>query len=97
MLGRYAEGEKYCRMAIDIDSRRASGYRNLGVSLEGQGNLKGAAWMLVEAAKAEVSDPRARISLEKLLAEHPAIVVQCPWIAEGLYPDLKTAADTLLV
>jgi tetratricopeptide (TPR) repeat protein len=96
LLGDYMEGEKYCRMAIDINSSRASGYRNLGVSLYGQGDIKGAAWALVEAAKAEPSDSRARGLLEKLLAEHPAMVVQCPWIAEGLSPDPR-APDTLLV
>jgi Tfp pilus assembly protein PilF len=96
LLGRYIEGEKYCRMAININSSRASGYRNLGVSLYGQGDMKSAAWALVEAAKAEPSDPRARALLEKLLAEHPTIVVQCAWIVEGLSPAIKTA-DALLV
>jgi tetratricopeptide (TPR) repeat protein len=95
MLGRYAEGEKYCRGAIDINSKRASGYRNLGVSLQGQKSLIGAAWALTEAMKAEASDPRAGTLLQKLLAEHPTIVIQCPWIADGLNPDVKTAADAL--
>ena len=96
-LGRYTEGEKYCRIAIEINWTRASGYRNLGVSLQGQGNLIGAAWAYVEAVKAEVSDPRARALLEKLLAEHPTIIIRCPWIADGLNPDLKTTAGVPLV
>jgi tetratricopeptide (TPR) repeat protein len=32
-LGRWAEGERYCRMALEIDWVRPSAYRNLGVSL----------------------------------------------------------------
>jgi hypothetical protein len=31
--------------------------------------------------------------LRKLVAEHPAIVVQCPWIVQGLNPDLQTTCD----
>jgi tetratricopeptide (TPR) repeat protein len=93
MLGRYIEGEKHCRMAIEIKWKRASGYRNLGVSLQGQGHLVGAAWAFFEAIKAEVSDPRAHALLEKLVAEHPAIAIQCPWIAQGLNPHLQTTCD----
>jgi tetratricopeptide (TPR) repeat protein len=92
-LGRYSEAEKHCRIAIEIKWKPASGYRNLGVSLQGQGNLFGAAWAFFEAVKAEVSDPRAQELLRKLVAEHPAIVVQCPWIVQGLNPDLQTTCD----
>jgi tetratricopeptide (TPR) repeat protein len=93
MLGRYIEGEKHCRMAIEIKWKRASGYRNLGVSLQGQGHLAGAAWAFFEAIKAEVSDPRAHALLEKLVAEYPAIAIQCPWIAQGLNLDVQTTGD----
>lgn len=89
-LGRFTEAEPHCRAAIEINWKRASGYRNLGVSLEGQGDLAGAAWALVEAIKLEVSDERARALLEKFIAEHPAMIGRCPWIAQGLYPDLST-------
>jgi tetratricopeptide (TPR) repeat protein len=91
-LGRYAEGEKHCRIAIEINWTRASGYRNLGVSLQGKGNPIGAAWAYVEAVKAEASDPRARALLEKLLSQHPAIVMRCPWIVDGMNPNLKATA-----
>jgi tetratricopeptide (TPR) repeat protein len=89
-LGRFTEAEQHCRTAIAINWKRASGYRNLGVSLQGQGDLAGAAWALVEAIKLEVSDERARALLEKLIAEHPGMIVRCPWIAQGLYPELST-------
>ena len=86
-LGRFTEGERHCRAAIEIDWTRASGYRNLGVSLNGQKNILGAAWALVEAVKAEEADHRARELLEKLLAIHPALGIQCPWILQTLSPD----------
>jgi tetratricopeptide (TPR) repeat protein len=95
-LARFKDAEKHCRMAIEVNWKRASGYRNLGVSLEGQGDLTGAAWVLVEAIKLEVSDERARALLEKFIAEHPAMIVRCPWIVQGLYPDLSKA-ETLPV
>ena len=37
----YSEGESYCRRAIEIDPMRPEAYRNLAVSLHGQGNLRG--------------------------------------------------------
>ncbi len=88
-LGRFADAESHCRTAIELNWKRASAYRNLGVSLEGQGELTGAAWVLVEAVKLEVSDERARALLEKFIAEHPALIVRCPWIVQGLYPDVS--------
>lgn len=90
MLGRYTEGEKHCRIAIEVNWRRASAYRNLGVSFEGQGNIVGAAWALVEAAKLDVSDDRARVLLRKLVGENPKLGIQCPWIVQGLNPTMIT-------
>jgi tetratricopeptide (TPR) repeat protein len=96
-LGRFAEGEKYCRMAIDIDWTRASAYRNLGASLAGQKNLTGAAWALAEAIKADNTDHRARVLLEELMTAHPAIVMQCPWIHQALSVDFKATPDVPLM
>ena len=86
MLHCYAEGERHCRLAIEVNWTRASGYRNLGVSLKGQAKLVEAVWALVEAAKLDVSDERARLLLRKLIEENPYVVVQCPWAMEGLTP-----------
>jgi tetratricopeptide (TPR) repeat protein len=83
-LGRYVEGERYCRIAIETNWTRASAYRNLGVSLKGQGKIIEAVWALVEAAKADASDDRARLLLRELMSEKPEIVVRCPWIVDGL-------------
>jgi tetratricopeptide (TPR) repeat protein len=86
-LGRFHEAEKHCRTAVETDWTRASAYRNLGVSLNGQKNLVGAAWALVEAVKADESDNRARVLLEKLLALHPGLGIQCPWAVHALSGD----------
>ena len=85
-LGRYKDAEQHCRMAIEIDSRRASAYRNLGISLEGQQNIVAAVWALVEAVKLDSTDDRAREILKRLIAEHPFLTIQCPWIEEGFAP-----------
>jgi tetratricopeptide (TPR) repeat protein len=95
-LGRFVDAEKHCRMAIDIDCKRASGYRNLGVSLHGQNYLIEAAWGFAEALKVDSNDNRARVLLEKLLALHPSLVIQCPWIVQVLY-SYEAQADTLLI
>ena len=92
-LDRFVDGEKHCRMAIEIDWTRASGYRNLGVSLDGQKNVVGAAWALVEAVKADETDHRARLLLEKLLTLHPLLGVQCPWILQNLSSEQSANPD----
>ncbi len=83
-LQSYAEGERHCLLAIEINWTRASAYRNLGVSLSGQGKIVEAVWAFAEAAKMDVSDERARLLLRKLIEENPNVVLQCPWAMEGL-------------
>ena len=96
-LGRFAEGEKYCRTAIELDWARASAYRNLGISLQGQGDLIGATWALAEAVKVDAADDRARLLLDKLLATHPKIAIQCPWATETLTPAIQGSAEPPLM
>jgi tetratricopeptide (TPR) repeat protein len=86
-LQSYAEGERHCLLAIEINWTRASAYRNLGVSLSGQGKIVEAVWALAEATKMDVSDERARLLLRKLIEENPDVVLQCPWAMEGLIPN----------
>jgi Flp pilus assembly protein TadD len=83
-LGRYVEAERYCRQALQIDGTRSSAYRNLGLSLEGQVHLEGAAWALVEATRVDASDDRSRNLLKKLIALNPSLIVRCPWILDAL-------------
>ena len=96
-LARWAEGERYCRMALEIDWTRPSAYRNLGVSLQGQANVIGAAWAFVEAAKADASDERARVLLQKLVAANPEMVVNNPWIIEGLDPSSTKTVESACI
>ena len=91
-LKRYIEAETYCRAAIDIDWTRASAFRNLGISLKGQGNFIGAAWVLVEAITSEPSDPRARQIVEQLVKSHPGLAVQCPWLSSSLGAESNSPA-----
>jgi len=95
-LGQFKEAENHCRMAIGIDSRRASAYRNLGLSLEGQGNLVGAAWALVESVTIDATDDRARDLLKKLVAMQPWLFLQCPWIENGLISSNRHAKEQFL-
>jgi tetratricopeptide (TPR) repeat protein len=90
MIHCYAEGERHCRLAIEVNWTRASGYRNLGVSLKGQTRIVEAVWALVEAAKLDVADERARLLLRKVIEENPDVLVQCPWAMEGLIPNANS-------
>jgi len=90
MVGRYDEGERHCRTALDLNWTRPSAYRNLGVSFHGQGKLTSAAWALLEAMKMDASDDRARTLLNKLASDHPSLALQCPWLMDGLDPTGKT-------
>ncbi|MGZ8425559.1 MAG: hypothetical protein ACXWYD_11465 [Candidatus Binatia bacterium] len=96
-LNRHVEAEKYCRAAIDLDWTRASAFRNLGISLKGQGNLIGAAWVLVEAINADPGDTRARQIVEQVVKADPSLSVQCPWLNGALDGDNKSVVDSPLM
>lgn len=96
-LKRHVEAEKYCRAAIDIDWTRASAFRNLGISLKGQGNFVGAAWVLMEAINAEPTDPRARQIVEQMLKSNPSLALQCPWLSGSLTTENSLAVELPLM
>ena len=96
-VGRFVEGEKHCRSAIEMDWARASGYRNLGMSLQGQGDLVGAAWALAEAVKVDATDNRARLLLDKLIAANPKIALHCPWATESLAAGVQAVPELPLI
>ena len=50
--GRYQEAEAYCRKAIAINPERHNAYKNLGISLEGQGHIGEAAQCYIIAVQA---------------------------------------------
>lgn len=92
-LGRYQEAEQHCRHALAIDSLRPSAYRNLGLSLQGQGDETSAAWAFVESVNADASDLRAQQLLSKLLEKHPVLRIQCPWVDNALNPSNDPSTD----
>ena len=94
-LGRFNEAEQQCRAAIEIDARRASAYRNLGISLEGQNNIVAAVWALVESIKMDSADDRAREILKRIMSAQPTLAVQCPWIEDGLNPSTSSPEELL--
>ena len=65
-LGRYAEAETFCRNAIKIDPTLHNAYKNLGVSLEGQGRYHPAAECYSKAAMICPKDTRAEQHFEAL-------------------------------
>ena len=92
-LARYSEGEAHCREAIEVDWTRASAYRNLGISLQGRGNARAAAWALVEAVRADPADQRAGAILHKLVTLVPSLSVECPWAIDALESDSTVDPD----
>lgn len=65
-LGKYKEAESYCREAIEIDQISHNAYKNLGVSLEGQGQFQQAAECYSKAAMICPQDPCASKHFEAL-------------------------------
>jgi tetratricopeptide (TPR) repeat protein len=72
-LGHFAEGEIYCRKAIEIDPNRPNGHKNLGIALAAQGQYQDAANCFVKATQANASDARAFRLLQDLVKEHPEL------------------------
>lgn len=70
-LGRFAEGERYCRAAIGIDPQRPNAFKNLGIALQGQHRPADAARCFVQATRADAADARSLKLLETMLAQHP--------------------------
>ncbi len=67
---RYKEAEPYCRNAIIINPMRFNAYKNLGVSLEGQGQYQAAAELYMKATTFCPCDARALSHLENLITIH---------------------------
>ena len=77
-LGRHDEAEKWCRTAIELLPERHNAYKNLGISLEGQGQYGLAAEYYIEAVRRGPTDPRAFFHLEELWQEHPELSRELP-------------------
>ena len=93
---RFAEAENYCRSAIRIDPQRQNAYKNLGISLAGQGQYADASLQFIKAVKANPVDQRALKLLEQLYEEHPEISGEIPDIdaqIQKCQEAVKAAAD----
>ena len=72
-LGRFSDGETFCRDAIRIDPSRPNGHKNLGLALVGQGQFAAAANAYIAAINAQPADTRSLVLLLKLLQAHPEL------------------------
>ena len=72
-LGRFSDGEIYCRRALAIDLKRPNAHKNLGVALAGLGQYRDAARCFVAATQVNAADARAFRLLEELLKQHPEL------------------------
>jgi tetratricopeptide (TPR) repeat protein len=84
-FGRFDEAEPCCRLAIKVDPSRHNAYKNLGVSLEGQGQWAEAAKCYLQAVRANVADPRALRHLQSLVENHPEISQEIPDIDDRIH------------
>lgn len=91
-LGRFAEGEPYCRRAIEIDPNLPNGFKNLGMSLSAQGCPQEAAKCFIQATRVNAADDRAFRLLEKLLADHPQLQFEFEADMECCREAIKVAA-----
>lgn len=72
-LGRFEEGELYCRRAIEITDKPQNAHKNLGLALQGQGKHAEAARCFVTATQSNASDGRSARHLEELIEQHPEL------------------------
>jgi tetratricopeptide (TPR) repeat protein len=83
-IHRHSEAEPFLRQAIEIDPKRYNAYKNLGVSLEAQGEYAEAAQLFVKAMVISPHDIRDLVHLEDLLDEHEVVYLQVPEIRADL-------------
>lgn len=74
-VGQFDEGEKCCRAAIQIDSSRPNGYKNLGIALGARGKYQEAAINYITATFRHGGDTRSFKLLQELIREHPELAV----------------------
>jgi tetratricopeptide (TPR) repeat protein len=92
IMQRFAEAEPYCRRAIQTDPNRPNAYKNLGLSLAGQGQYHEAAQCYVAATQVNAADPRAYHLLMDLLKNHPELEYDFETAAVGCRKAVETAA-----
>ncbi len=95
-LGRYEEGETYCRRAIATDPKFPNAHKNLGLALLGQHRLREAAACFVDATRADARDPRAKDHLSDLLDQHPTLRDEFATDLEFCKNEVNEAIDNYL-
>ena len=91
-LGQFADGEIYCRKAIEVDPTRPNAHKNLGIALAGRGEYREAARLLVTATQANAADARAFHLLQDLLRQHPELENEFQEVAESCQKAVEVAA-----
>jgi len=84
LFERFEDAENYCRVAIGIDPERPNAYKNLGISLAGQGRYAEAARDYIRATRVQAADGRALKLLEQLFQDHPEIAGEIPDIQDQI-------------
>ena len=79
-LGRFDEGEAFCRQALKIDATRSNAYKNTGLALQGQGRFVEAAELFITGTLTRPQDGRSLDHLIELLESHPEIREKLPTI-----------------
>jgi tetratricopeptide (TPR) repeat protein len=77
-LGRHAEAEEHCRIAIATDNQRHNAYKNLGIALVALGKPQEAVEMFIMAVRKQPMDPRAFIKLSQLVNDNVTLQYSIP-------------------
>jgi tetratricopeptide (TPR) repeat protein len=91
-LGQFAEGEVYCRKALEIDPKRPNAYKNTGIALAGQGQYADSARCFIAATQANAADARAFHLLQDLLKQHPELQFEFQDAADCCQKAVEVAA-----
>lgn len=83
-LGRFDEGEAFCRKALKIDPTRSNAYKNTALALQGQGRFVEAAELFITGTLTRPQDGRSLNLLTELLHVHPEIREKMPAIDDEI-------------
>lgn len=83
--GRYQQAEEHCQSAILIDTERHNAYKNLGISLQNQGEYAEAVENFLHATELCPADTRALAHLQSLIAAHRELLEEFPGLLQRLH------------
>jgi len=72
-MRRFDEAEKHLREAVFVCPERYNAWKNLGVSLEWQGEYEEAAGAYLKAIDLSRGEPRSQMHLKRILGRHPSL------------------------